>query len=284
MSLLRLVRRELSAQRWPLVTLGGLLTVLTLVVCALPLDAARTDDQAVRHAVAAAGPDVTAVVARPPLARPFATADELANLLGTARSRLGTALQAVTGPGDAAVATTDLGVADVDLRPRHPSRILDLRLQTGWQERVDFVTGRAPAAAAEPLPTSGGPVPLVEVALAEAAAGPLGLAAGDTVVLTGRTAQPIGIRVAGTFAPTDEDDEFWAGLTRVLRPTHEPTDVDDRYLGTALLAPEGYPTVVSTVQVDLATRLRYPLLPGSIGWADVDPVTTDLAAASASGL
>lgn len=288
-STLRLVRRQLAADASAALTVVLLVLVTTALAVATPRAMEQLYTEAARETVRETPPALRNVVSvtevsLPLTGNPFSTVSgqefltapgqeepdeqgedadpirvvtEAANEL---EQSLSPALARVAGDVVTAVVTEEGRVYGADGEPLSaPVTVTTLRLQSGWQERVEFVEGSAPVGFelrdAEPVPEGETdiffpedppPVTVVDVAMSVQTAQVWGMAVGEVhplpVSVRGNYIQDIFLRITGVFEPIDVADPYWYSNLRILEPalTIPPLGGDDIRTGTVLLSPAGW--------------------------------------------
>src|SRR4051812_46327126 len=143
-------------------------------------------------------------------------------------------------------------------------RYLQLRYQSGINDRTQLVAGRLPAphqpaslAQLTGNPSAGSdPLPVFETAFTPDTAQEMGVKVGDRLIVVSDQAywretqlrrQPaayqIVIEVVGLFEARDEEDEYWFNESRPLHPTVLETPDVTLIYATGLLAPNDFPAL-----------------------------------------
>lgn len=289
---LRLVRRQLAADASAALTVVLLVLVTTALAVATPRAMEQLYTEAARETVQETPPALRNVVSVTEVSLPltgnrfstvpgqeFSTAPgqeepdeegedadpirvvtEAANEL---EQSLSPALERVSGDVVTAVVTEEFRVLGEDGEPLSaPVTVTTMRLQSGWQERVEFVQGSAPVgfelreseqvSEGEPGDYYPGedyefpPSTVVDVAMSVQTAQVWGMAVGEVhplpVVTEGNFGQQIFLRITGVFEPLDVADPYWYSNLRILEPalTIPPLGGDDIRTGTVLLSPVGW--------------------------------------------
>jgi putative ABC transport system permease protein len=168
--------------------------------------------------------------------------------------------------------------------PPNYDTFVTLHLRDRFDENIEWVDGRPPAAVGPPEVDA---PPAYEVGIAEASAAETKLAVGMTVAtkidptdpllrfVFPRPTGPVEIRVVGIFRPLDPGSSYWSGDAGAIGPVIGGTA--DRPIAYALgiLAPEAYDDL-SALGLPLGVRYRYQVDPARLDASQLDSVVTDL--------
>jgi len=158
--------------------------------------------------------------------------------------------------------------------PVGTTRFLTLRAHEGLDDHVRVVEGRLPA------PTTEG---RLEVALTAATAAALSVKVGDRLLLEPDLRQPqfqslnfdllptVFLDVAGIVA-AQEEDRYWFGDRRSLRPRIEETDTQRLVFASGLISPTAYADLLAETGpvMPLTYRWRYGVAPERLQASELD--------------
>jgi putative ABC transport system permease protein len=296
-----LLRRSLGQGRLVVVLLALVAGLAAAYVVAVPRHAAVAADEALGDEVAAANVRAREVglaltprpVGAPTLAEdpgrgstpPFDRVD------AAVRTVMGSRVESLVGDPTWAAQSEPLLVARSSGEPVSTDQFqVFLRVQSGLDERVRWVAGKAPGQAREErtLSTPTGPrtVRVVPVAVADRTARQWGIEVGDRLDLTPEGADPTAaVVVTGTYEPLDPQDGFWTVEPRLSGVAAIPLPLGGIIQEASLVAaPEAYRAVSDALwrvregtddgagSPALAHTWRYPIDPGRLTAADVEPL------------
>ncbi len=296
----QLVRRSFGQGRLVAVLLALVAGLAAAYVVAVPRHASVAVDAALGDAVSAASVHAREVgLSIRPKALGAPTIDEQPGPGATAPfERVDAAVRAVMGPrveplvGSSSWAATSepLRLTRSSGRPVSTDTLqVLLRVQSGLDERVRWVSGSAPGAPegrTRNLPDAGGAraVRVVPVAVSARTAERWGLAVGDRLDLAPDRAYPTAaVVVSGTYEPLDPADGFWAVEPRLSGIAAIPDPLGGVVQESALVAaPDAYPAVSDALwrvrpgtddgagSPALLHSWRYAFDPARLTAADVD--------------
>ncbi|MGH3717071.1 MAG: hypothetical protein ACRDT4_26960, partial [Micromonosporaceae bacterium] len=219
--------------------LAALVAVAAFLVTAAPRVVSRTEDAALRQAIAESPSSVRDLTVVTDLANPGvgsladerdSIADRLPPILRRAVQQRWYAVQAAPGTGIADYFPDFEGV-----KPK-----LDVRIQDGFAGAVTLVDGELPGA--PQLPPAGADALSVEAVVSAETAAALRLRVGSTFEILGErhSSPPLQVRISGVFRANDPAEPIWQDHPQSLHPgIPRPLSSDPpTYLGTALLHPE----------------------------------------------
>ncbi len=188
--------------------------------------------------------------------------------------------------------TARLTVADAGGRPvgTGAGDLLALRVQTGLDDRVRYVAGRAPGAASATIQVpdvdASGPrtATQFEAALSSASAASMGIELGQTYTLAPDTLDVLArghdarlaIKIVGLYDVLDPQAAYWSGEVGAIAPQIVTKNADTTFLfASALLAPNAYPALFDASR-DRLNVSAGAALPFRYAWRlIVDPVRLD---------
>jgi len=286
----RLLLRQARAEVATLVALAVTTLLVAGVLAAWPRAVARmvADDLAQQVAAQPALDRDLTLPAHPPVGGDLvpdarAVAEGVAALQDVADAQVEAAGPALRGLLDGSRFAVEHPVVEIERGPRAPDvsqMSLSLLLDPGLPDRVEFVTGTAPApydagpAVGLPLASAGSALPPVEVALATETAQALRWEVGESR----RSLDlgfPVELRLAGTFEATDPADGSWRHLPSALAASV----VDDPNAGV-LVTGVGFtdPGALAALVVPnrAAVRFWHPLDAAGVVGADRETLVADL--------
>lgn len=174
-------------------------------------------------------------------------------------------------------------------------RHITVLYQNELDPQLTFIEGRAPQTTAEravpvdtSIPTTDGSVTVLEVAFAADAARMLQVKVGDLLILSPNEDEPlatsipqsaqtgIGIRIVGLFTINDPAAEYWLGDAQL----HRALEYDDgntvQYYATALLAPEGYGSLLNSTPYPFRYTWRYYVDPEALDAGALPTLAADV--------
>lgn len=256
----RLLRRQLRADLPALAALAALVLVSAFLAAALPRILNHTADEALRQLVVEAPPQARAVRA---LSYGVLDLPQLQSvqqqLLDTFRPPLPDVLDEGT-----VAATTETPYAMLDPKTREPylgkpglaglevTHFLGVRYQAGLAGQVRWVAGQEPRGGTTvraPIPGESSDVfslePRLDVGVAREVARVMDLRVGQVFTLEPgggpfSSGRPIQVRITGLYEPVEPRSSYWAGDSRVLAASVEPTEEAVFYRGFALVSDSGY--------------------------------------------
>ena len=280
-----LVGRLLRADAAVLAVLAVLVLLAVGLAVAAPRVQSATKDSAARERVSTADDRARTVTVQlePPyrdFRGPVTDVEQLAATAQHLAEPMRPALRAAVGPAAYSAQSGTYGVTDLrtGARPDPQSQQrLALRVQSGYDEHVTWVKGRAPAPTA-PVVADGDPLPTFEVALAADVAAALHVSTGSLLRLTPfPSEQPLAVRITGIFRPSAPDPWSWAGEPRQLVPQIVRGDTVV-ITGVGLVAPGTLPQLDRASARSLATAWRFPISTTHLDTDSVDAVVADIGA------
>jgi putative ABC transport system permease protein len=230
MSIWRIHARMMRAERATHVVLAALVLVTAFLAVAAPRALQRMDDRALRamlRAAPAAERDITADLTEvtperggkastTPFVAPKAAA--LRALEDDLVSRFGPALRPAIASSTYAARSGPYEAVPGLVGQDNNVIAFDLRVQEGYEQRVRFVAGHAPA----PPSSADGGQPL-EVAISRRSAQTMHLRQGATFGLRSLQVLPLAgapprMRVVGVYEPNEERSSFWAAEPSLISP------------------------------------------------------------------
>lgn len=263
-------------------------TLAAFLACATPRLVTATGDDALRHAVVAAGQDAELTVARPPVVDPSAAralqpdlAEATRALAETVEASLAPALADVLAPPVTTVATSAYLLTEPPAGLQVPVLRL-VHVDRAGPPEVDWVAG-GPAAATltardvaslvdrEPVP--------VEVALAEPVATALGVRVGDVVRTRNQNRSVLlDVVVSGVFRPQDPADPVWSHAPGLLEPRTAGSALTRQTQLAGLLSDASLPVAAVVVPAGTVTReVTFAPEVAALGQDDVAQVAAEVA-------
>ncbi len=296
-----LLRRSLGRGRLVAVLLAVVAGLAAAYVVAVPRHASVAVDEALGDEVAAAtvqAREVGLAITPRPIGAPTLQEDPgrgstppFEQVDAAVRAVMGPDVESLFGDPSWAAQSDPLLITRSSGEPVSTDRLqVLLRVQSGLDQRVRWVSGSAPGDAEEErtLETAAGPrtVRVVPVAVADRTARRWGLAVGDRLDLTPEGASPTAaVVVTGTYEPLDTADGFWQVEPRLTGVAAIPLALGGVIQQGALVAaPESYRAVSDALwrvrpgtddgsgSPALAHSWRYPLDPDRLTAADVTPL------------
>ncbi len=174
-------------------------------------------------------------------------------------------------------------------------RHITVLYQNELDPQLTFIEGRTPQTTDEravpqdeSIPTVDGAVTVLEVALSVEAAGQLQVNVGDLIILSPNEDEPlatsipqsaqtaVGIRIVGLFTINDPAAEYWLGDAQL----HRALEYDDgntvQYYATALLAPEGYGSLLDSTPYPFRYTWRYYVDPEALDAGALPTLAADV--------
>jgi putative ABC transport system permease protein len=125
-------------------------------------------------------------------------------------------LRGVLAPPVTALVGPELKAGTIGGRP---GRIRFIYVSSAAGPALDWVEGRAPAAAEGEVDPSGDDnLPPVEVALSQQAAELIGVHAGSPLTVQSLQGEPLDVRLSGVYRPADPGDDAWHVAPTLLKP------------------------------------------------------------------
>ncbi|WP_424215257.1 hypothetical protein ACN20G_26090 [Streptomyces sp. BI20] len=257
---------RIAAGPWTALLTGALALVAVFVAVALPRVLDRDADRALRHDVAAAGPEQRGLFGvsqtRPGAPGGGRELDEILDRLRADVRASGLSLresEIVHGTRGTRTGLTGPGLP----RPDGLDPLLDLLHLRGVEKRVEWISGRPPGA------PSGG---AIEIALSEGVAKTLGIRVGQVHTVPSTAKGPGAVRVTGVYRVPDPQAERWEGLPCLLASCQDWVQGDGkpqmRWLSAGLVGEASLPTL-SAWTPRLTDFWRLPLVSGTLTAATV---------------